>query len=449
MPDGAQIGGGDAFSVRRDYIPRSDYVDPKIHALEAERLWPRVWQIACREEEIPNVGDYVTYEIVEDSILVVRSAPGEIRAFHNVCPHRGRRLRDDARGALSTFRCNYHAWRYGLDGRLIDRPSPEDWAGCPQMRDEDIALSAVQVGTWGGMVWINMDPEAEPLEAFLDPLPAKLDAFEFEHCRLAASWTVHVPANWKVVLEAFVEAYHVPGTHPQMLKFGHGVAPAAPEDFAQQRRHATHTTNRMHGPDPAGPYAKADTRTILHGQIEELHDTLGALFMEPALTAARRLLVELPEGTDAATVGETYWAFHKEEVIRSGARLPPRLTPADLWSTDWQIFPNSSLLPSLDGALWYRVRPDGTDDQACIFDIWVLGRYAPGQEPQVEQEVFASPEAFTGRSPFLEQDFKNLAAVQKGMRSRGWRGARPNPIQEVSVSNLHRVLHQYLYGEPR
>jgi hypothetical protein len=134
-------------------------------------------------------------------------------------------------------------------------------------------------------------------------------------------------------------------------------------------------------------------------------------------------------------------------VIKSGAGWPSRLTPADLWSTDWQIFPNSSLLPSVDGALWYRMRPDGDTADACIFDIWVLSRYAPGQAPKVEQEIFDTPDAFKGRSPFLEQDFKNLIGVQKGMRSRAWRGARPNPIQEVSVTNLHRVLHQYLYGD--
>ena len=448
MLDGIEPGAPDAFLVRRDYIPRGDYVDPQVHALEKQRLWPRVWQIACREEEVPNVGDYVNYEIVEDSILVVRSAPDRIRAFHNVCSHRGRRLRDDAKGNVSSFRCNYHAWRYGLDGALQYRPSPEDWAGCSQMGGDDLGLVEVKAGTWAGMVWINMDPHCEPLEQYLAPLPEKMNPFEFEACRLAAYWTIKVPVNWKVVLEAFVEAYHVEGTHPQMHKFGHGSAPAAVEDQQQLRRHATHTTTRTHGPDKNGPYKNADARTVLHAQMEELHTTLRALFMEPAMAAARRVLTDLPEGTDAATVGERYWDFHKEAVIETGAAWPSRLTREDLWSTDWQIFPNSSVLPSIDGALWYRMRPDGDTSDACIFDVWVLGRYAPGAEPKIEQEIFATPEDFKDRSPFLEQDFKNLLAVQKGMRSRAWRGARPSPVQEVSVSNLHRVLHQYLYGDP-
>ena len=437
----------DASGVRLDYIPRSDYLDPAFHKAEVERLWPRVWQIACREEEIPNPGDYVNYEIVEDSILVLRGKDGVIRAFHNVCPHRGRRLRDDARGNVPVLRCNYHAWRFNLEGRLIDRPNPEDWAGCPGVEhDEDIGLVDVKVDTWGGMVWINMDPDCEPLREFLAPLPEKLDAFEFEHCRLAAYWTIQIPVNWKVVLEAFVEAYHVAGTHPQMLKFGHGPAPSPPEDLAGLRKHSTHTTTKTHGPPENSPYAGADARTLMHGVFDELNKTLKALYLEPAMEAARKLLVEVPQGADVATVRQQNWQFHKEAILNSGARWPERLTPEDLWGTAWQIFPNSSVLPAVDGALWYRMRPDGDDANACTFDIWVLGRYAPGKEPRVEQEFFPTPADFKGKSPFLEQDFENLVAVQKGMRSRAWKGARPNPVQEVTVSNLHRVLHQHLFG---
>jgi len=447
MAGAVDSAGRAATAVRRDFIPRSDYVDPGVHELEKERLWPRVWQIACREEEIPNVGDYVNYEIIDDSILVVRSATGVVRAFHNVCSHRGRRLRDDARGNAASFRCNYHAWRFGLDGRLLEYPSPEDWTGCPQMDEANTSLVEVKVGRWGGMVWINMDPDCGPLEAFLAPLPEKLDPFELDACRLAAYWTVKVPANWKVVLEAFVEAYHVPGTHPQLLRFGHSHAPAAPEDLAQSRLHATHTTTRVHGPEPGSPYAGADARTLFYAQMEELHRTINAMFLGPTMAAARRVVTELPEGTSAEVVGERYFDFHKEELIKSGAAWPSRLTRADLWSTDWQIFPNSSVLPTIDGALWYRMRPDGDRADACIFDIWSLARFAPGKAPRVEQEIFPTPDDFRGRSPFLEQDFKNLVGVQKGMRSRAWRGARPSPVQEVSVTNLHRMLHEYLYGE--
>lgn len=438
----------DAFTVRPDYIPKSDYTDPQIHELEKERLWPRVWQIACREEEIPKVGDYVNYEIVEDSILVMRTAPGVIKAYHNVCPHRGRRLRDDARGTVPVLRCNYHAWRFNLDGKLIDRPEGEDWKNCPGMRDGEVGLAEIKVDTWGGMVWINMDPECEPLLEFLDPIPEKLGAFDLEDCRFHAYWTIKMPVNWKVVLEAFVEAYHVPGTHPQMLQFGHGPAPAPQEDIDGLRRHSTHTVTKTEGPPAESPFHGADVRTLFYGQMKELYDTLGgAMQMPPGLRAVERVVEELPEGTDAATVRAKYWDFHKEELTKTGAKWPERLQPADLWSTAWQVFPNSSILPAVDGIQWYRMRPDPENPEHCIFDVWIIARYAPGQEPKVKQEIFEKPEDFKDRQPFLEQDFANLVAVQKGMRSRGFAGARPSPAQEATVTNVHRYLHDYLFGD--
>jgi phenylpropionate dioxygenase-like ring-hydroxylating dioxygenase large terminal subunit len=97
-----------APQVRRDYVPAADY-SPEFHRKEIELLWPRVWQPASRLEEIPEVGDYVNYEIGEESILVLRSAPGTVKAFYNVCPHRGRRLRDDERGNVGIIFCGYHA----------------------------------------------------------------------------------------------------------------------------------------------------------------------------------------------------------------------------------------------------------------------------------------------------------------------------------------------------
>jgi phenylpropionate dioxygenase-like ring-hydroxylating dioxygenase large terminal subunit len=194
-----------ATDIRRDYVPASDYSE-EFHRLEMERLWPRVWQVACREEEIPNVGDYVNYEIGNESILVVRSAPDKIRAFYNVCPHRGRRLRDDARGNLSMIFCGYHAWTFDLEGKPATIPSREDWNGCPTTSDADFSLSPVKGDTWAGWVWINMDPDCEPLRKFLSPLPEKFDAYEWDLCRMRSYQTLIFPINWKVALEAFVEA---------------------------------------------------------------------------------------------------------------------------------------------------------------------------------------------------------------------------------------------------
>lgn len=110
--------------------------------------------------------------------------------------------------------------------------------------------------------------------------------------------------------------------------------------------------------------------------------------------------------------------------------------------TDWPIFPNSIVLPSPDGALWYRVRSNGHNPDSCIFDIWSFGRLAHGKEPVVKNEIYEGFEAFKGQ--VLEEDFANMAAVNRGVKNRGFTGARTNPVQEVSVNNFHKVLEHYI-----
>jgi hypothetical protein len=140
--------------------------------------------------------------------------------------------------------------------------------------------------------------------------------------------------------------------------------------------------------------------------------------------------------------------LHKEEFAKRGIAWPKALTQEALnrAGTDWHIFPNVITLPTADSALWYRVRPNGEDPNSCIFDIWSLGRWAPGEEPKVTRNETVGFEAFRGKNPFLEEDFDNMEAVHLGMKSRGFEAARTNPIQEIQTVNFHRVLHAYLNG---
>jgi len=114
-------------------FPVEAYISADYARAEGDKLWPKVWQHAGRVEEIPNVGDYLTYDVGADSIVVVRSAPDTIRAYHNVCSHRGRRLIDtptgvhSARGQKNQFICGFHAWRYDLNGRIVFKLHESDW----------------------------------------------------------------------------------------------------------------------------------------------------------------------------------------------------------------------------------------------------------------------------------------------------------------------------------
>jgi phenylpropionate dioxygenase-like ring-hydroxylating dioxygenase large terminal subunit len=218
-------------------IPIEAYVSETYAREENEKLWPKVWQIACREEELKKVGNYVTYEILDESIIVVRSAPDKISAYYNACKHRGRRLTEGC-GHTKQFFCKFHGWRWNIDGESQFVLDAEDWEDT--LTKDNLRLTQVKVDCWGGWVWINMDPNCEPLRDYLSPACPMLDAFEFEKMRYRWRQWLYFPCNWKTALESFIESYHVDATHPQLINWGtnrwwsraegkhawHGVGPA-------------------------------------------------------------------------------------------------------------------------------------------------------------------------------------------------------------------------------
>jgi len=421
--------------LRSDFIPRRDYVGGDIFDREIELLWPKVWQTACRVEELKKVGDFVRYDIANESFLIVRTGSDTYRAFYNVCPHRGRRLKTESHGNVeSGIVCGFHAWSWDRHGTLRSIPLREDWDECATFVDSELNLIAPQVGLWGGWIWINMDPNAPPLIEYLSPAAEKLKNFELENTRLLWHKSLHFPVNWKVVLEAFIEGYHTNGTHPQLLKYGKMAWPGPIE----QGLHTTHTSE-IHGLPPG-----MDARQHTYEMMVELNKTLLCQYLDPCISAAKRLLTELPPGMPSEEVYGAFWKFHKEEMEATGAKWPENLQQSDLWSTAWHIFPNTSILPTIDGGLVYRMRPDGMSNDKCILDMWALARFAPGKEPSPPHEIYPTLESFKGQNPFLEQDFRNLLAVQVGMQSRAWAGGRPNPHQETTVVNFHKNLRRYL-----
>lgn len=168
------------------------------------------------------------------------------------------------------------------------------------------------------------------------------------------------------------------------------------------------------------------------------------------MRALERLRQEFPPGSDETNLFPRFIELSKEEMEAEGAKWPERLDMQAMLKPgiSIHIFPNTIVLPTPDAVLWYRMRPHPTDNESCIFDIWSLNRYAPGKEPEVTQHISEGFAAAKGRNPFLEQDFANMEAVQKGMRSRGWEGARTNPLEEISVNHFHRVLDEFYAMDP-
>jgi hypothetical protein len=176
---------------------------------------------------------------------------------------------------------------------------------------------------------------------------------------------------------------------------------------------------------------------------------LHAMILEPGMAAVERLK-DLPAETPIMEVLEKRWQYHQEEFANRGLTWPKNLTREAIAraGTDWHIFPNSIVLPTADGAIWYRMRPNGDDPDTCVVDIWSFGRFPRGEEPKIEQEHYENLEVFKGQCEFLEEDFVNLMAVNLGVKSRGWRGARTNPRQEVAVSHFRKILTEYLNMPP-
>jgi nitrite reductase/ring-hydroxylating ferredoxin subunit len=427
--------------VRKDFVPVDAYISKDIVKLEKDRLWPKVWQVACREEAIPNEGSFYTYDIADDSIVVVRTGTGTIKAYHNVCPHRGRRLTDGG-GQVSKFFCRFHGWQWTLEGEAAEIVDRVDWGNC--LSDADVTLAPVRAETWGGWVWINMDSEAESLSEYLEPAKSILDPYELEKMRYRWHRQVRVPCNWKVALEAFNEAYHVQTTHRQLLKLM--------DDMTYSKAYGKHG---MFGYAPEILFGNAsarlgkqevDIRKGLHDFFLCMAETLRAS-VTPEQTAAAARLMELPKDSPPAKIYEAFGAFYFEELQKSG-RPTPAVTAEQVAAVgvDWHLFPNLVILPQPTNVLGYRARPDGDDPDQCIFEIFFLERFPIGQEPEVQLTV-EDDWRTADLGLILSQDFKNMADVQLGMKSRGFRGARTNPVQERAISNFHETLYKYLDAE--
>ena len=420
------------------------YISPEYAKAERDKLWRKTWLQAGRVEDIPEVGNFITFDILDDSILIVRSAPDTIKAFYNVCTHRGRRLVDtpkgarNARGTKANFVCGFHAWTFNLDGACTYIQDREHWQG--QLDDDDTRLGPVKVDTWGGWVWINMDPDCEPLRDYLEPAATLLDPYQLENMRYRWRKWIIFDCNWKVALEAFNETYHVPGTHPEFMAFG---------DFpGWARNHGKHSNIGYDAPKDmdenqgklrvgTGEDARISTAEMQNYTWEAANTNTTQTMVD----AANRLKDELPEGTPPAQVLQHWIATSRADDEKRGV-FWPKVDPshATKAGTSWQIFPNFQIGQAVNNMLCYMARPYGNDPDKCYFEAAVYELFPEGQAPETEWE-------YTERDdwpPVLQQDFANMEAVQQGMKNNGFRHTQPNPYRERAIPSLHYNLAKYM-----
>lgn len=434
--------------------PVEAYISADYARGERDKLWRKVWQQVGRVEELPEVGSYLTYDILDDSVIVVRTGPNEFAAHHNVCMHRGRRLIDTPAGARNasgrarkSFVCGFHGWAYGHDGACTHIREQDDWKGV--LTEQNTHLRSVNVDTWGGWLWINMDPDCEPLQDYLFPAAKMLDPFRLENMRVKWRRWLRCDCNWKVAMEAFNETYHVFTTHPEFNRFGEfkGWAKA-------QGRHSNIGYDAPKGMDETKSKIRlgsgADPRiSTAEMQLYTLRET-NATTTQTLVDAALRLVDELPEGTPADQVLKHWMASARRDDAARGVDWPD--IPADVLGqsgTAWQIFPNFQIGQGLTTALCYSARPDpGYNPDRCIFEATCYELFPQGEEPQNEWEYIPGDDPRWGS--VLPQDFSNMAAVQQGMKSEGFPGTLLNPYRERSTANLHYQLSKYMgTGAPR
>ena len=396
-------------------IPAARYYDPAFFALERERLWPHVWQMACRLEEIPDVGDFVEYRILDQSIIVVRVDTDTIKGYFNACRHRATKLVDD-RGNCEAkgFVCPFHGWCWTLDGTNSFVYQPELFSEAALDPDE-LRLVECQVDTWAGCAFVNMDADAPPLRATLGSLPELLDPLHVADMRTTWWQSTILPANWKLAMEAFFEGYHVMQTHPQLRE-------PTSDDFVETQ--------------------------ICY--MARLGTGMGDGMVLPKDVEVAKTLrgIELPSARSAAHVE---WQRRlNDEIYRvshaNGIDMPDwnRVHPGN---AVFFAFPHFFLLPMYGNATLYRCRP--LTPETCLFELWSTTLFPADAQPA---PVRSTPVPITHDDQWWPeipgQDFSNIPRQQEGLHQQGFEFMRLSRCMEGLVSNTHRLIDGYLARLP-
>ncbi len=401
-------------------IPKEVFLSQSYHDLEVEKLWKKVWQMACREEDLPKVGDHIIYEIADLSIIVVRSASNQIRAFYNACLHRGTQLRI-SNGHVPFFQCPFHGWRWNLDGSIAQIPCRWEF---DHVDNEALRLPEIKVETWQGMIFVNFDPECQSLASYLENIPEQFRYIPFppQERYTFVHMIKEMPANWKVTLAAFVESYHFSTTHPQVLPFT-GIA----QNDVYQRHSRTILPVGV-----ASPYL---------GQIEP-----EALAKKIALfEGADPSLVNLPQGMTARA-----FAAH---LARQRLQQTLGIDCSSLLDTDvldvmsYLIFPNLVITPSLGFPVLLKFMPNGNDPNSSLMEVRLLLPCAAESRPAKVpihrlgvNDSWAKVPGFEKIGPIFDQDTANLHRMQRGLKASAKLGITLSKYQESIIRHFHQVL---------
>jgi Rieske 2Fe-2S family protein len=213
----------ETFAPGAKMLPQRYFVSPEVFAIELEKIFSNLWLLVGHQSQLPKPGDYFLVNIAAESLIITRDQRSTTRAFYNVCRHRGSRLCQETKGHLPAIQCPYHAWTYGLDGRLIGAPHMEE---VPGFDKAEYSLNPLSLGVWEGFIFVNLAKTPLPLIEWFAPLAGKFSHWNMSILRPAHRIEYEVRANWKLMFENYSECYHCPGVHPMLQK-------ASPYDSAE------------------------------------------------------------------------------------------------------------------------------------------------------------------------------------------------------------------------
>jgi len=415
----------------------SRYYSREFMEKEGKHLWPRVWLLAGVTSDIPEEGDYTVFDIGGESIIIVRQAGGSIKALFNVCPHRGNPIALNERGSVAKFTCAFHAWRFALDGKLECITDEESYH--PQLVSHRPSMSEVRCDSIGGLIFVNIDGKAPPLREWIGLPAGYIENYKIDEMHVVRHVRSEWRANWKTGVDAFYETYHLPHIHPQTQ----GVM----EDYSQYDLYPN-GFQRMIVPLCVKSHRIKDQDTVDAGLRFMMQDA----GMNPDDFKG-----------NAREVRAAVQASKRARAKRLGLKHYENFTDGQLtdsWATG--MFPNVQIGMHPEGVFIMRFLPHPTDPERFFYDNMTMFRpvddpnyFVPAwmglpEDTDTSGKVRPNVENYPAgvRAPLgdvLDQDVELVEAVQRGSKSRGFRG----PIwseQEVRLRHYHSEIDRYVNG---
>ena len=435
------------FTPFRMQVSTERYHSREFNARERERLWMRVWQVAGRADELPEAGDWMVHAIYDQSYVLVRGRDGAIRGFVNACRHRGNAF-CQGKGRSARFTCPYHNWSYGLDGQCLSVAKPdfegtvEEFVGCGK---EELGLIQVPVETFAGYVFINPDRNAAPLADYLGEVAEMLAAYRLdEMVPVALNVRETIECNWKVVMDAFQEGYHIQGVHPELI-------PAMDESKERYGFFGDHSI-------ATGPFGDANLADF--GPDEQVASVrnLPATFpgvadvlprFEELVDGFRKPdgVLEFPDGIS----GRLLLQQATRDFLTARGLDVSGLTDIQMSDNHFYIvFPNLFItIRAGEATVIISVPHPGGDPNRCFWQTTIYqwlpaGERAAARIPLTEVAEGDHYEYFLA----LEQDYDQMSCQQNGLRNSALKFMSLTK-QEVRLAHFHAAVDSWVEGKGR